>query len=76
MSPVHRSLAGEVLAFDLGDCRLPAPLRTPTAARQLEGALLDIAGVVDTGLFLGMADRVIVGSADGHVEEHCRQLTR
>jgi ribose 5-phosphate isomerase A len=50
------------------DCALPAPLRTATAARRLERALLEIAGVVDTGLFLGVADRVIVGHPDGHAD--------
>jgi len=38
------------------------------AARALERAVLDIAGVVDTGLFLGTADRVLVGHSDGRVE--------
>jgi ribose 5-phosphate isomerase A len=51
------------------DCALSAPIRTATAAGQLERALLDIVGVVDTGLFLGMADRVIVGRADGHADD-------
>jgi ribose 5-phosphate isomerase A len=51
------------------DCALSAPIRTATAAGQLERALVDIVGVVDTGLFLGMADRVIVGRADGHAED-------
>lgn len=51
------------------DCALPAPIRTATAARRLERSLLDIVGVVDTGLFLGMADRVIVGRADGHADD-------
>jgi ribose 5-phosphate isomerase A len=55
------------------DCTLPAPIRTATAARRLERELLDIAGVVDTGLFLGMADRVIVGCSDGNVDERFRQ---
>jgi ribose 5-phosphate isomerase len=37
-------------------------------ARELERALLAIVGVVDTGLFLGTADRIIVGHHDGHAE--------
>ena len=51
---------------------ITAPIRTATAAGQLERALLDIVGVVDTGLFLGMADRVIVGRADGHADDRFR----
>jgi ribose 5-phosphate isomerase A len=61
------------------DCTLPAPIRAATAARKLERALLDIAGVVDTGFFLGLADRVIVGHEDGHVDErigHVRESKR
>jgi ribose 5-phosphate isomerase len=36
-------------------------------ARELERALLSIVGVVDTGLFLGTADRVLIGHPDGRV---------
>lgn len=51
------------------DCAFSAPIHEAVAARQLEQELLDIPGVVDTGFFLGVTDRVIVGSADGKVEE-------
>jgi ribose 5-phosphate isomerase A len=54
------------------DCALPAPLPDPTAARGLEARLLALAGVVDTGLFLGTASLVLVGSADGGVEARHR----
>jgi ribose 5-phosphate isomerase A len=50
------------------DCALPSPLHDGAAARNLETALLSIAGVVDTGMFLGTADRVFVGHANGRVE--------
>jgi ribose 5-phosphate isomerase A len=50
------------------DCALPEPLRDRNAARELECAMLAIAGVVDTGLFLGTADRVLVGHPDGRVD--------
>ena len=48
------------------DCALPAPMSDGRAARELERALLAIVGVVDTGQYLGTADRVIVGQHDGH----------
>jgi ribose 5-phosphate isomerase A len=51
------------------DCTLPSPIRATAAARRLESALLDIAGVVDTGFFLGVADRVIIGHEDGQADE-------
>ena len=50
------------------DCAPAEPLRDGRAARELEQALLAIVGVVDTGLFLGTADRVLVGHPDGHVD--------
>ena len=50
------------------DCSVPAPMSDGRAARELERALLAIVGVVDTGLFLGTADRVIVGHHDGHAD--------
>ncbi len=50
------------------DFALREPLVDGAAARSLERAVLNIVGVVDTGLFLGTADRVLVGRADGSVE--------
>jgi ribose 5-phosphate isomerase len=38
------------------------------AARVLEADLRAIPGVVDTGLFLGTAERVLVGHPDGRVD--------
>ena len=50
------------------DCAPPEPMRDGRAARALEQALLAIVGVVDTGLFLGTADQVLVGHPDGRVD--------
>lgn len=50
------------------DCMPPGPMRDAREARDLERALLAIPGVVDTGLFLGTADRVYVGHPDGRVD--------
>jgi ribose 5-phosphate isomerase A len=55
------------------DCALPSPLADAGAARALEASLLAIAGVVDTGLFLGIAERVLVGHADGRVTTLVRE---
>ena len=49
------------------DCTPQSPLNS-AQARKLEADLLAIAGVVDTGLFLGTADSVLVGYPDGHVD--------
>jgi ribose 5-phosphate isomerase A len=37
-------------------------------AAALERALLSVPGVVETGLFIGMAERLILGHAEGHAE--------
>ncbi|MGH2897330.1 MAG: ribose-5-phosphate isomerase RpiA [Solirubrobacteraceae bacterium] len=50
------------------DCALRAPLLDRASARTLESALRALHGVVDTGLFLGTAERVLVGHPDGRVE--------
>jgi ribose 5-phosphate isomerase A len=50
------------------DCKPPQSLRGETAARLLEESILAIAGVVDTGLFLGTAEQVLVGYSDGRVD--------
>jgi len=50
------------------DCGVAAPLVDGQAARALQAAVRAIPGVVDTGLFLGTAERVLVGHADGRVE--------
>lgn len=50
------------------DCAVGKPLRDGSAARALEAALRELHGVVDTGLFLGTAERVLVGHPDGRVE--------
>ena len=55
------------------DCALPAPLASAREAHALEAALLAIPGVVDTGLFLGTAERVLVGHADGRVTTMLRE---
>lgn len=49
------------------DCTVAEPLNDARAARTLEAAILALTGVVDTGLFLGTAERVFVGYPDGRV---------
>jgi len=50
------------------DCAPREPLSGARGPRELEAAVLAIAGVVDTGLFLGTAGRVLVGHPDGRVD--------
>ncbi len=49
------------------DCA-PPRLLDACAARELEAMILAVPGVVDTGLFLGTAERVLVGGPNGAVE--------
>ena len=50
------------------DVTLAATLLNAAAARAFDAELRSIPGVVDTGLFLGTAERVLVGYPNGHVE--------
>jgi len=51
------------------DCQFGTIADAPTLAQQLKA----ITGVVEHGLFLGIASRVVVGKADGTVEVRVRQ---
>ncbi|QDU19378.1 ribose-5-phosphate isomerase RpiA [Urbifossiella limnaea] len=67
-----RTPGGDVFLSDNGNPILHArvgPLADPGA---LDRALHAVPGVVDTGLFLGMAERVIVQHEDGRVETRTR----
>jgi ribose 5-phosphate isomerase A len=55
------------------DCAPATPLASAAEARALEAAILGLAGVVDTGLFLGTAERVLVGHPDGRVDVRTRE---
>ena len=70
---VRRSADGRAFLTDNGNEVLdlvPAePLRQPA---EEERALRDLPGVVETGLFVGLAGRVVVGHPDGRVEERTR----
>jgi ribose 5-phosphate isomerase A len=72
LDPVVRLADGRRFISDNGnltiDCGLATPLADARAARVLEADLRAIPGVVDTGLFLGTAERVLVGYPDGRVD--------
>src|SRR5262249_28060486 len=67
-----RASEGRPLIPDTGNLLLDGPPAAPLgdgrAARALEATLRAIPGVVDTGLFLGTAERVLVGYPDGRVD--------
>jgi ribose 5-phosphate isomerase A len=74
LTPTRRTDAGGPRPFTtengncILDCSLPEPLCDGKDARRLERAMLAIVGVVDTGLFLGTADRALIGHPNGHVD--------
>ena len=72
LDPVVRLADGRPFISDNGnltiDCGLATPLADARAARVLDADLRVIPGVIDTGLFLGTAERVLVGYPDGHVD--------
>jgi len=72
LDPVVRLADGRQFISDNGnltiDCGLAAPRADARAARALAADMRAIPGVVDTGLFLGTAERVLVGHPDGRVD--------
>lgn len=73
LSPTLRLIDHKPFISDNGnltlDCALSVPIAGRDAAWNLEREILSIAGVVDTGLFIGTASRVLIGHPDGRVEE-------
>src|SRR5262245_17769832 len=55
------------------DVKLATTLADTAAARAFDAEVLSIPGVVDTGLFLGTAETVLVGYPDGRVDTRTRQ---
>lgn len=70
---VLRTAGNDYYSTDNGhyvlDCQFGTIADAPTLAQQLKA----ITGVVEHGLFLGIASRVVVGKADGTVEVRVRQ---
>jgi ribose 5-phosphate isomerase A len=72
LTPTVRKDGAKTFITDNGnltlDCASATPIADGAAARKLEAAVLGIAGVVDTGLFLGTCEQVLVGKPDGTVD--------
>ncbi|MFB4475814.1 ribose 5-phosphate isomerase A, partial [Oceanobacillus caeni] len=65
--PVLREKDGEVFISDNGNYILDCNFQKITEPEKLHNELIGIVGVVETGLFVNMADKVLVGK-DGKVE--------
>lgn len=69
LNPVPRVKDGKQLfVSDNGNFILDCKLQPIDDPHELERTLLALPGVVDTGLFLDMADTVLIGNPDGSVE--------
>lgn len=67
-----RTADGALFLSDNGNPILHAKVGPIADAAALDRALHAIPGVVDTGLFLGMADRVLIQHEDGRLETRTR----
>jgi ribose 5-phosphate isomerase A len=72
LQPVPREVEGKLFITDNGNYVLDCQLAAPQDPIDLEQSLRAIPGVVGTGLFLGMADTVLVQDGD-RVEVRQRQ---
>jgi ribose 5-phosphate isomerase A len=61
--PVPFRKNGQLFVSDNGNHIIDCEIAPITAPSELEQKILDIPGVLDTGLFLGMADVVLVGDS-------------
>jgi ribose 5-phosphate isomerase A len=74
LRPQLRQSAGQPLVTDNGNVILDCGTDAIADPAELEGRILAVPGVVGTGLFLGMADVVLVQRADQvEVREYPRQ---
>jgi ribose 5-phosphate isomerase A len=64
-----RMAGGDLLVTDEGHYLLDLHLKRIGDAEALGAALNGVPGVVEHGLFVGMAERAIIGHGDGRVEE-------
>ncbi|MDP6929704.1 MAG: ribose-5-phosphate isomerase RpiA [Planctomycetota bacterium] len=63
--PSRRERDGEPFFTDNGNFVLDCAFDIITAPKDLETAILQIPGVIECGLFIGMANSVFVGESDG-----------
>ncbi|MGE3807828.1 MAG: ribose-5-phosphate isomerase RpiA [Gemmataceae bacterium] len=68
LKPVPRQKDAKLFISDNGNPILDCQIKGIDDPHALERELLKVPGVVDTGLFLDMADTVLIGHDDGRVE--------
>ncbi len=65
LKPVLRSKDGKTFVSDNGNYIADLQLTAPLDIQKVKDQLADTVGVVETGLFLNMCDRMIMGTDDG-----------
>lgn len=70
--PVPRFREGKPFATDNGNLIIDCDFARIEHPQVLEEKIKAICGVVECGLFIGLAHRVIIGKADGRIEEQTR----
>ncbi|MFN7971414.1 MAG: ribose-5-phosphate isomerase RpiA [Acidobacteriota bacterium] len=68
LSPVLRMRGGQPFVTDSGNVILDAVLPPGASIPRWESTLKSVTGVVESGLFVGMVDVLLVGTEDGQVE--------
>jgi ribose 5-phosphate isomerase A len=69
---LRQAPSGKPVVTDNGNWVLDCPFPAIARPGELHAAINSIPGVLDCGLFVGMAHRVLVGEADGSVRELAR----
>lgn len=67
--PQLRMTGADPFVTDNGNHILDCPFEAIEDAAELEKALSSIPGVVESGLFIGLTDRVVIGNTDGTLLE-------
>ncbi len=64
-NPILRKTNGKIFVTDNGNYVVDVPIMNTTNIHEISAKLNSITGVVETGLFLKMCNRIIIGTDSG-----------